>query len=116
MLFRSVVGDFAGPTAIRAVGQYLRERGAKVTAIYVSNVEQYLFRQGDDWVRYYESVATLPIDSTSTFIRSVSMGNQARFASPGGRLPSVLSSVQGLLAAYNANRINTYQDVINISR
>ncbi len=111
-----VVGDFAGPTAIRSVGQYIRDRGAKVMAIYVSNVEQYLFRQGDDWIRYYESVATLPIDPTTTFIRSVSMGNQARFASPGGRLPSVLSSVQQLITEYKQNRITGYQDVINLSR
>src|SRR6185503_12226092 len=65
-----VVGDFAGPKAVRAIGQYLREHGASVTAIYTSNVEQYLFR-GDDWRRYYASVATLPLDSSSMFIRAV---------------------------------------------
>ncbi len=37
-----VVGDFAGPKAIRAVGKYLRARNAIVSAFYVSNVEQYL--------------------------------------------------------------------------
>ena len=37
-----VVGDFAGPKAIRAVGKYLRTRNAIVSAFYVSNVEQYL--------------------------------------------------------------------------
>jgi hypothetical protein len=112
-----LVGNFAGPTAIRRVGAYLRERGATVTTIYTSNVEQYLFQQGDEWSRYYENVATLPLDSTSTFIRSVGTGNVARFPSPspGGRLPSVLSSVQGLIAAYRAGQIYTYLDVINFS-
>src|SRR5262249_27432289 len=38
-----LVGDFAGPKAIRAVGDYLRERGATVSVFYLSNVEQYLF-------------------------------------------------------------------------
>ena len=65
-----VVGDFLGPTAIRRVGAYLKERNARVTAFYTSNVEQYLFtnRSGE---RFYRNVETLPIDSTSTFIRAV---------------------------------------------
>jgi hypothetical protein len=39
-----IVGDFAGPQALRAVGPWLRERATTVSAFYVSNVEQYLFR------------------------------------------------------------------------
>ncbi len=66
-----VVGDFAGPKAIRAVGAYLRELGLTVTAFYVSNVEQYLFRQAGAADAFYGNVASLPIDTTSTFIRSV---------------------------------------------
>jgi hypothetical protein len=69
-----VVGDFAGPKAIRAVGEYLKQRRATVTAFYLSNVEQYLFRQPADADRFYRNVETLPIDSTSTFIRSVPPG------------------------------------------
>src|SRR4029079_17156386 len=47
-----------------------------VTAFYLSNVEQYLFPVDRPLseafiARFYESVATLPLDSTSTFIRSV---------------------------------------------
>ena len=109
-----VVGDFGGPTAIRAVGEYLRSRDAVVGAIYVSNVEQYLF-QGDAWRRYYESVATLPIDSTTTFIRSIG-GSFGGGRGMMQRLPSVLSSVEGLLAAYREGRINAYYDVIQLSR
>ncbi len=44
-----VVGDFAGPKAIRGVGSYLRDHNATVTAFYLSNVEQYLFQGDDDW-------------------------------------------------------------------
>jgi hypothetical protein len=65
-----VVGDFAGPKAIRAVGDYLQQRHATVTTFYLSNVEQYLFR-GPGAAQFYENVKALPIDSTSTFIRSV---------------------------------------------
>ena len=69
-----VVGDFAGPKAIRAVGQYLEQRGAIVTAFYVSNVEQYLFGTPSTNQRFYRSVGALPIDSTSAFIRSLPGG------------------------------------------
>jgi hypothetical protein len=71
-----VVGDFAGPKAIRTVGDYLRERKATVTAFYLSNVEQYLFREYDAAERFYKNVQTLPVDSTSTFIRSVPPGGR----------------------------------------
>src|SRR5262249_45038117 len=39
-----IVGDFAGPKAIRAVASYLKQHDAFVTAFYLSNVEQYLFQ------------------------------------------------------------------------
>jgi hypothetical protein len=65
-----VVGNFGGPTAIRRVGSYLKERNATVSAFYLSNVEQYL-RQDGLWGAFCANVAALPLDETSTFIRSV---------------------------------------------
>jgi hypothetical protein len=64
-----VVGNFAGPKAIRAVGKYLKARNAPIGAFYVSNVEQYLGREGvlDE---FCANVAALPLDDSSTFIRS----------------------------------------------
>ena len=70
-----VVGDFAGPKAIRGVGEYLKQRHATVSAFYLSNVEQYLFRGVGDADRFYSNVETLPVDSTSMFIRSVPPNN-----------------------------------------
>jgi hypothetical protein len=65
-----VVGNFGGSKTIRAVGRYLKQRGATVSAFYLSNVEQYLQLDGllGD---FCENVASLPLDQTSTFIRSV---------------------------------------------
>jgi hypothetical protein len=65
-----VVGNFAGPRALRAIGDYVRSRDAVVSTFYVSNVEQYLYQDGrfDEFAR---NVALLPIDSRSTFVRSV---------------------------------------------
>jgi len=68
-----VVGDFGGPKAIRAIGTYLKARGATVAAFYLSNVEQYLYQDGK-WDAFCRSVATLPLDTSSTFIRSSSGG------------------------------------------
>jgi hypothetical protein len=64
-----VVGDFGGPKAIRAIGSYLKAHGATVSAFYLSNVEQYLY-QDSKWTAFCRNVQTLPLDATSTFIRS----------------------------------------------
>ena len=66
-----VVGNFGGPKSLRAVGQYVRDRGAVVAAFYLSNVEQYL-RQDGIWTNFCSNVATMPLDEQSTFIRSQS--------------------------------------------
>jgi hypothetical protein len=66
-----VVADFGGPSAIRAVGKWLTERSMTVTAFYASNVEQYLWREPGVAERFYANLTALPLDSTSTFIRSV---------------------------------------------
>lgn len=68
-----VVGNFGGPKAIRAVGKYLKENDATVSAFYLSNVEQYLEQDGI-WDNFCRNVATLPLDESSTFIRSVRGG------------------------------------------
>jgi hypothetical protein len=67
-----LVGDFAGPKAIRAVGKYLKEHQVTVAAFYLSNVEQYL---DIGWINFCASVASLPLDETSTFIRASHNGN-----------------------------------------
>jgi hypothetical protein len=68
-----LVGNFAGPKAIRAVGKYLKEKEGTVTAFYLSNVEQYLQQDGI-WDDFCKNVAALPLDASSTFIRSVRGG------------------------------------------
>ena len=68
-----IVGDFAGPKALRAVGTYLKAQGAVVTAFYVSNVEMYLQRNGV-WKAFCANVTALPLDAASTFIRPSGSG------------------------------------------
>jgi hypothetical protein len=68
-----VVGNFAGPKAIRAVGAFLKEHRSTVAAFYLSNVEQYLNMDGL-WATFCANVATLPLDDSSRFIRSIRQG------------------------------------------
>jgi len=127
-----VVGDFAGPKAIRAVGGYLRAHGATVSAFYTSNVEQYLFRQGDDWSKYYENVGTLPLDTLSVFIRAVFNGSRM-FVSPSAPVPqpsassgvggfygmrseTTLSSILETLKAMKDGRLTSYSEAVQIPK
>jgi hypothetical protein len=84
-----VVGNFAGPKALRAIGAWLKARGATVGVFYVSNVEQYL-EQSRVWPAFCANVATLPLDSSSIFIRPNRGGSSftpiaAETAACGGR-------------------------------
>jgi len=87
-----VVGDFAGRRALRAVGQYVREHGATIGAFYLSNVEQYLDQSGV-WRNFCANVATMPLDASSTFIRSAS-GGRSGF----GRGRGLLNSLGDMMA------------------
>ncbi len=121
-----VVGDFAGPKALRSIGAWLKSHNAVVSAFYTSNVEQYLFMQGPDWERFYKNVATLPVDASSSFIRSVGSGRgnilppraAAQQAALGGRnrAPQVTSSIEELLKAFGEGKVMGYIDVIAMSR
>jgi hypothetical protein len=64
-----IVGDFAGPKALRAIAQYVKDRGAQVTTFYVSNVEEYIQAPPATWSAYCRNVAALPVTSSSTFVR-----------------------------------------------
>lgn len=64
-----VVGNFAGPKALRGVGTWIRQHNGLVSAFYLSNVEQYLNMDGI-WMDFCSNAAALPIDESSQFIRA----------------------------------------------
>ena len=115
-----VVGDFGGDKALRAVGDYLRQHNATVSAFYTSNVEQYLFQEAYAWRRFLQNVATLPIDSKSTFIRSISNRgfpfSQFRRISPAARASTALCPINELVKAFNAGQVHRYEDVVAMSK
>jgi hypothetical protein len=112
-LFVPLVGDFAGPKAIRSIGQYLRDHGTTLSAFYTSNVEDYLFpgAQRANGVtnrpllvgvsrEFYDNVGSLPLTPTSVFIR-------------GG---TSLCPIGSLLASIEAGRVRSLSDVIACPR
>ena len=114
-----VVGDFAGPTAIRSVGAYLKEHSTPVTAFYVSNVEQYLFRSEDQsWRRFYGNVSTLPLRPGSMFIRALIRTRTGQYSpQPVVRagysyLEISLSPIADLVDAFNSNMVQGYPDIL----
>jgi hypothetical protein len=101
-LIIAVSGDFGGPKAIRAIGTYLKDHNATVSAFYVSNVEQYLFQDRKDRV-FDDNVATLPMDSTSVFIRPYSLRNRFGASRP-------LCPIASYLRAVAAGRVVSNND------
>lgn len=106
-----VVGNFSGPKALRAVGDYVRSHGATVTAFYVSNVESYLHREGS-WNAFCGNVATMPIDEASVFIRpggmSMSVSSMAFVvSSPRGGTGSVTAGQPRLVRFVTPSGMNS---------
>lgn len=109
-----LTGDFSGPKALRAVGDYVRQHNATITTFYTSNAEQYLFQNGL-WFTFEANVATFPLDSTSVFIRSGRQGGQGYVGGGRGMATSLLQSMMELVKATSEKRINSYLDVLNTS-
>ncbi|MBK8247214.1 MAG: hypothetical protein IPK85_07465 [Gemmatimonadetes bacterium] len=105
-----VTGDFAGPKALRAVGNWVRAHDATISAFYTSNVEQYLFQSDVNWRAFFSNVATLPLTPQSTFIRALfNMGGYG--PSPGPRSVTMLCPIERHVAAYHAGTLSSYYDV-----
>ncbi|HUG41659.1 MAG TPA: hypothetical protein VMM12_14315 [Longimicrobiales bacterium] len=107
-----VVGDLGGPHALRAIGSVVRRRGEAVSAFYVSNVEYYLFGDGnfDGFVRNLEG---LPAEEESVLIRSVFRTPiPMPDALPGHASTQVLHAIPALLDAWERGRIRSYGDLL----
>ncbi|HTR76857.1 MAG TPA: hypothetical protein VMH39_02045, partial [Gemmatimonadaceae bacterium] len=102
-LVMPISGDFGGPKALKALGAYLTEHGAIVTAFYVSNVEQYLFQDGKQ-AQFYANVATLPVNDSSVFIRPYAL---RQYGGP------PLCPITAFLKAFDAGRANYYNATLS---
>lgn len=64
-----VTGDLAGPRTLPGITRFLAEITERVSVLYVSNVEDYLMRDGR-FNAYATSVRALPRDARAVMIRS----------------------------------------------
>ncbi len=109
-----VVGDLAGPKAVKSIGDEVRARGLTVRAFYVSNVEFYLAQDGT-FEQYAETVAGLPMDEYSVLLRSVFPQGLVRRhpqAQPGDYSTQVLVRMTDLAEAVRAGGYGSYWDVV----
>ncbi len=103
-----IVGDFAGPTAIRRVGEYLKQHNSVVTAFYLSNVEYYL--NGPTMKAFQGNLAALPIDSTSMLVRwspRPTIPSVPWYTLDMGPVVTMLSPISELVDLYKANKAPT---------
>ncbi len=103
-----VVGDLSGPRALAAIGALLRERGQRLSAFYVSNVEFYLFGDGR-FDRFIGNLGGMPRAEHGVVIRSV-FGRYARY---GGGSSSHLQSVNELVTGFAKGRFHDYGELID---
>ena len=111
-----VIGNVAGDKAVRAIGQYANERRLRVSAFYISNVEQYLMNRDGGFQEYARNVKALPRDSTSVIIRSyfgrMGMQHPLYVPSSGSLSTSVVEPIDAFARAHSAGELVNYQQLV----
>jgi hypothetical protein len=110
-----VVGNLAGDHALREVGKVMAQRGEKLSAMYVSNVEFYLMREGS-FDTFASTVRTLPRDAKSVIIRSYFGGGfygQHPQSIPGYFSTQLLQTVDTFAAESSRGGYATYIDLVS---
>jgi hypothetical protein len=106
-----VTGDFAGPKALRAIGDYMRRLGEQVSVFYTSNVEFYLMQQ-NSFSAFAENVRSLPRGEHTLFIRSyLGFGQRHPEAMSGYFLTTLLQQMDHFVSLYDAGQYRTYADL-----
>jgi hypothetical protein len=114
-----VVGNAAGEHALAAIAQFVAERGEKVSALYISNVEQYLIRDGG-FPQFAENVKLLPRDRRSVMVRSF-FGYGYGFGTAGAHplnvaghySTQILQTLDAFVATYDSGAVRSYYDLIS---
>ena len=110
-----VVGNLAGTRALREIGKVMTERGDKLSALYVSNVEFYLMREAT-FDAFAATVRTLPHDSKSVIIRSYFGGGfygPHPQSVPGYFSTQLLQTVDTFVSESSRGGYATYMDLVS---
>jgi hypothetical protein len=106
-----VVGNLSGSHALAAIGQEIAKRGEKVSAFYVSNIENYLFRDGS-FPRFMDNVKKLPRSDKSVIIRSLFGGMSLPESVPGYYSTSAIQTMNELVANCGTSRCRGYFELL----
>jgi hypothetical protein len=98
-----VIGDVAGTRAMRAIADAIGERSERLTALYISNVENYLFRDGS-FGRYGDNLKLFPRASRSIVIRSIFSG--------GGDSVSRVQNLDQMIGDISRGAYRSYSDLL----
>ena len=110
-----VVGNFAGPKAFAEVARWMTANGEKLSALYASNVEQYLMRDGS-FAAFAANVDRLPRDGKSVIIRSCFNACRGAHSHAVRDYYSVQMTqlVDTFSALIRSRRIQGYYDLVNL--
>jgi hypothetical protein len=110
-----VVGNFAGPKAFAQVGRWMAANNEKLSALYASNVEQYLIRDGG-FDAFAANVERLPRDAKSVIIRSCFNACRGGHSHAVGNYYSVqmVQLVDTFAVLTKARRIQSYYDLVSV--
>jgi hypothetical protein len=102
-----VVGNLSGGHALPAIGRLLARRGERLSVLYASNVEQYLFRAGS-FERFARNLKAIPHDNRAVIIRSVFGGWEGS--------TSQVRSIPEMLRAVADGEVRSYRDLVSRPR
>jgi len=110
-----VVGDFGGTKAFDAVGRWMTTNNEKLSALYASNVEQYLMRDGG-FAAFAANVRRLPRDARSVIIRSCFTGCRGAHPSAVSGYYSVQLTqlVDSFAILYTRAPLNGYYELVTM--
>jgi hypothetical protein len=105
-----IVGDLSGTAALAAVARFLSRANLEVAAVYTSNVEFYLFRDGR-FAAFVANLRRLPRQPGAVIVRSVFRPGGVPSRVPGYNSASLTQSLDALIDGYASGRFRDYQDL-----
>lgn len=105
-----LVGDFAGPKTLTALGAWLRARGLAVATFYASDVEFFLLKAGR-FAAYAANLAAIPWAADARLIRTSTREIDHPERRLGESSTTILRPIAPFLEAALAGRIATLDDL-----
>jgi hypothetical protein len=111
-----LVGNLAGTRAFPALAEELRRRGERVSALYTSNVEYYLWREGSFPV-FAATVVRLPYADRSVIIRSyfgAQFSNRHPLSVDGYSSTQLLQPIDDFARRIRAGEVTSYWELVSL--